>query len=134
MSNPKDTQTFLSQWSAAERNGDTTALASLLTDDFLGVGPLGFVLAKEAWLERYATGGLKYDSFELEDVQVREHGSAAVVTARLNQHGTVQGHPTPAAAQATLMVVDEPQGKQLAGISLSFVAGTPGAPPVPGQG
>ena len=41
---------FLSDWSDAERNGDGAALDTLLTDDFLGVGPLGFVLPKEIWV------------------------------------------------------------------------------------
>jgi hypothetical protein len=133
MNNPKDIQTFLSQWSEAEGKGDTAALAPMLTDDFLGVGPLGFVLPKQAWLERYASGGLKYDSFDLEEVQVREHEGAAVITTRINQPGTVQGNPIPAASRATLMVVDGAQGKQLAGIALAFIAGTPGSPPMPGQ-
>ena len=35
---------FLSEWTAAERVGDTERLEPLLADDFCGVGPLGFVL------------------------------------------------------------------------------------------
>jgi ketosteroid isomerase-like protein len=127
-----DIQTFLSRWTDAERQGDKVALSLLLTDDFLGVGPMGFVLQKQAWLDRYGEGGLQYDKFELDEVQVHQHGDSTTVTARINQQGTIQGHPTPAAARATLLVVDQPNGKQLAGISLTFIAGTPGAPPLPG--
>ena len=126
-------KTFLSQWTQAELNGDAGALSNLLTEDFLGVGPMGFVLPKQAWLDRYGKGGMKYEAFEVEEPQTHIYGDSAVVTARLNQLGTVNGQPTPSAAQATLMIVDRPQGKQLAGISLTFVAGTPGAPPLPGQ-
>lgn len=131
MTNP-DIQTFLSQWTSAERSGDKAALSPLLTDDFHGVGPLGFVLPKQAWLDRFA-GGLRYDRFDLDETQVQDYGDAAVVTARLDQPGSVNGHPTPSAARATLLVVDRPQGKQLAGISLTFIAGTEGAPPMPGK-
>ncbi len=35
-------QAFLDEWSAAEQAGDTERLEALLTDDFAGVGPLGF--------------------------------------------------------------------------------------------
>jgi hypothetical protein len=47
---------FLDEWTSAERAGDTSALAALLTDDFTGVGPLGFVLPKAAWLARHQQG------------------------------------------------------------------------------
>jgi ketosteroid isomerase-like protein len=133
MANHKDIQAFLSQWSQAERTGNREALATMLTDDFLGVGPLGFVLPKQAWLDRYDEQRLKYERFDLEETQVHEYGDAAIVTTRLNQAGTAMGHPTPTAARATLMVVDRDDGKQLAGISLTFIAGTPGAPPMPGR-
>jgi ketosteroid isomerase-like protein len=128
-----DISRFLSEWTVAERDGDATALARLLADDFVGVGPLGFMLPKQAWIERHGSGGLKYDSFDLDETQIRQYGDAALVTARLNQPGTYQGNPIPAAARATLMLVSQPSGRQLAGISLTFIAGTPGAPPVPGR-
>jgi ketosteroid isomerase-like protein len=131
--NDGDIRTFLSRWTESERKGDRASLAPLLTEDFVGVGPLGFMLSKEAWLERYAPNGLKYDRFELDELQVHEYGDAAVVMARLDQPGSFRGNPTPAAARATLMVVDKPQGKQIAGLSLTYIAGTPGAPPMPGH-
>jgi hypothetical protein len=67
-----DVQAFLSKWSEAERRGDREALATLLTEDFSGVGPLGFILPKQAWLDRYDANGLKYDKFDLEETQIHE--------------------------------------------------------------
>jgi ketosteroid isomerase-like protein len=96
---------FLTEWTNAERSSDTSNLESLLTDDFLGVGPLGFVLPKGAWLARFA-GGLAYETFELEEIQSRVHGDAAVITARQVGRGTHQGSPLPFdAVRATLTVL-----------------------------
>lgn len=78
---PTSIDSFLAQWTDAERDGDTDQLDLLLTGDFLGVGPLGFVRHKNAWLARFGAG-LAYESFDLEETQSRLHGDAAVVTAR----------------------------------------------------
>ena len=127
-----DVDTFLSEWSNAERNGDGTALDALLTDDFLGVGPLGFVLPKSIWVQRFDQFGLAYETFELDELQTRVHGDAALVTARQTSRGTAGGQPVPEAVRATLTLVVEGGSWQLAGIHMSFIAGTPGAPPLPG--
>lgn len=123
---------FLSEWTDAEGSGDASSLELLLTDDFLGAGPLGFVLPKSAWLARFA-GGLAYESFALEEIQSRIYGDAAVITARQVGRGTRQGSPLPfEAVRATLTVVRRAERWLMAGIHMSFLAGTPGAPPVPG--
>ncbi|MQA85635.1 MAG: DUF4440 domain-containing protein [Streptosporangiales bacterium] len=112
---------FLSEWAAAELNEDTAFLEGCL------------MLSKQDWLARYA-GGLKYEAFELEDVRVRRYGDAAVVVALLQQKGTHQGNPIPTSTRASLVLVNGPGTWRLAGIQFSFVAGTPGAPPIPGRG
>lgn len=122
---------FLSAWTAAERAGDTTRLDALLTDDFYGVGPLGFVLPRPAWLGRH--GPLAYRVFALGEVQTRMFDDVAVVTARNDTLGTYRGEPVPEAVRATLVIVREPTDWRLATIHMSFVAGTRGAPPIPGS-
>jgi ketosteroid isomerase-like protein len=122
---------FLAEWTSAERSGDTSRLDDLLFDDFLGVGPLGFVLPKQAWLARFG-GGLAYDRFELEEIQPRSHGDAAVVTTRQIGSGTLGGNPLPfETVRATLTLIRHDDRWQMAAIHMSFVAGTPGAPPLP---
>lgn len=123
---------FLAEWTAAEQKGDAAYLDTHLTDDFVGVGPFGFMLPKPAWLGRFESG-LSYESFRLDEVQVRVYGDAAVVVARAEQVGTFGGNPVPEATRATLVAVRQPDGWRVAGIHFSFVAGTAGAPPMPGQ-
>lgn len=128
--------TFLTDWAAAEADGDAAALDTLLTDDFTAAGPLGFVLPKQAWLARHRPGGgLSYDSFTLAEVQTRLLGDdVAVVTARNDQPGSFQGHPIPEAVRATLILTREGGRWRMAATHLSFIAGTAGAPPIPGTG
>jgi ketosteroid isomerase-like protein len=129
---PEDIQAFLGRWAAAEQAGDTERLDALLADDFAGIGPLGFTLPRQAWLARHRSGDLRYDSFDLAEVQTRVYGQAAVVTARTNSPGSYQGHPIPEASRATLVLVSEDGTWRLAAVHLSFIAGTAGAPPLPG--
>jgi ketosteroid isomerase-like protein len=129
-----DVPATLAAWADAERRGDPDAVAALLTDDFVGIGPLGFALPKAAWAGRLAGGDLHYDAFALEDVAVRRHGDAALVTATHTARGDFAGTPLPEALRASLALVREGEdgGWLLAGLHLSFIAGTPGAPPIPG--
>jgi ketosteroid isomerase-like protein len=124
---------FLAEWTAAEQSGDAAALDGYLSDDFVGVGPLGFTLSKQDWLTRHRTGDLTYETFQLAEVQVRAYGDAAVVTARQTGKGAYRGQPVPSDLRATVVLVQRSGGWRIASIHMSFIAGTPGAPPVPGR-
>jgi hypothetical protein len=39
-----------------------------LTSDFAGIGPLGFILPRRAWLARHRSADLRYDRFGLTEV------------------------------------------------------------------
>ena len=121
---------FLFEWTSAERAGDNGKLENLLTDDFYGVGPLGFVLPKEAWLARHRQG-LTYETFDLEQIQIHLYTEVALVTAQNNTRGSYQGQPIPEAVRATLAIVNRSGHWRLAAIHMSFIAGTPGSPPLP---
>ena len=127
---PETINAFLSEWTTAEQAGDSAMLGNLLCEDFQGVGPLGFVLPRPAWLGRHHQG-LAYEHFSLEKTQVRGYGGVAVVTARINALGTYQGQPLPEALRATLVIASDSETLRLAAIHMSFIAGTQGSPPVP---
>src|SRR6478735_2284647 len=80
-------------WTRAELNADTQALAALLHPDFIGIGPYGFVLDRDQWLDRF-TGGLAYTAFAFDlDLPVRELGETAVAVGTQRQAGTHRGRP-----------------------------------------
>ena len=72
---------LLTDWAAAECHGDVSTLDRLLTDDFAGIGPVGFVLPKPAWLARFQSG-LSYDRFELEEIQRRDYDAEQIEAMR----------------------------------------------------
>jgi hypothetical protein len=74
-------------WAAAEVDADVEALEELLADEFCGNGPLGFVLDKPAWLNRFA-GGLHNRTLSFVVLRVLDHGSSAVVVGVLDQQAT----------------------------------------------
>lgn len=123
---------FLVTWTAAERAGDVAALERLLADDFLAVGPLGFFLSRQDWLDRHATGALTYRTFELTDTRIRQYGDVTVVVGTQTGEGAYRGQPVPPATRITLLVAGAEAGPRLAGVHYSFIAGTPGAPSIPG--
>lgn len=117
-------------WSAAELGGDTVALGRMLADDFVAVGPRGFMLTKEQWLSRHDSGSLKYRSFGWDEVDVRVHGNAAVMTGRQtaeasHDDGQVR-HEIRDGFRATLVFVEERGRWLMLGLHLSPIA----APPV----
>ena len=81
-----------------------------------------------------ATAGetFRYQSYQLGDLTVRSYGPVVIAIARQEAVGTFQDHPLPEVLRATLVLVGEGGAWRLAGVHLSFVAGTKGGPPLPG--
>ena len=122
------------RWAQAEQAGDTEALDALSTDDFTLVGPVGFVLGKEQWLARYRGGGLVTESLVWDEVQVHDHGAAAVAIGRQTQRATFQGGRADGEFRTTHVFVRDADGAwKLAGIHVGMLGGPPpflaGGPP-----
>ena len=117
------------EWAAAELRGDTAALERVLADDFVAVGPLGFMLDKEQWLSRHDSGNLTYESFEWDEVSVRVHGNAAVMIGRETARGRYEDGDVQREIddqfRTTLVFVEEQGRWLLLGLHLSPIASPP---------
>ena len=116
-------------WATAELGGDTATLGRMLAEDFVAVGPRGFVLSREQWLSRHDSGNLTYEAFGWDEVSVRVHGNAVVMVGRqtakaLYQDGEVR-HEIQDQFRTTLVFVEEQGRWLLLGLHLSPIAGPP---------
>jgi ketosteroid isomerase-like protein len=123
-----DIDQLLTTWAEAERAGDATTLEGLLTDDFVGIGPVGFVLDMDAWLVRFDQG-LQYEQLDLDEVSTRRHGDAAIVVAHQHAIGSHAGNPTPPDTRVSFTIVpDDDHGVRIASMQYSFIGPPRGAP------
>jgi ketosteroid isomerase-like protein len=94
---------MLETWKDAERTGDAERLGELLTDDFVGIGPVGFVLPKDAWLGRLGPE-LRDDELDLDEVSVRTNGDTTIVVAHQHATGEARGNPVPPDTRVSFVV------------------------------
>ena len=128
----QELQQFLEGWAKAELAGDPGYLAGVLADDYLAVGPRGFMLTKEDWVQRYASGDLRNEAFSFVTNKVRLFGDTAIVTGQQNQTTYYRGHGSPGEFRATLVLIRQPDGWKLVSLQLSPIMPPPGAPRPPG--
>lgn len=114
------------RWVDAEQRGDTDTLAALTTDDFVLVGPVGFVLNKQQWVDRYRSGDLVTNSLDWHDTQTRNYGDCAVVVGIHSQKAAYRGKPVDGDFRSTHIAVRRDGQWLLAGIQLSPIGAPPG--------
>jgi hypothetical protein len=116
----------LTTWARAELNGDAQTLGTLLHADFVAVGPFGFLLDREQWLQRF-TNGLNYTAFAFApDTGTRYIGGNAIVIGTQTQQGSHQGRSIDGAFRVTLVFTGDPEWRMVA-VHLSLRT-PPGAP------
>jgi hypothetical protein len=89
------------------------------------VGPVGFILDKQQWLERYRGGGLRTKALAFEDAVTRVHGDTAIRIGRHVQEAEFQGRPVNGEFRATHIAVRDGGRWRLAGVHLSPIGGPP---------
>jgi uncharacterized protein (TIGR02246 family) len=122
---------LVQRWAAAELTGDAEAYDDLLTADFTGVGPVGFVLTGQQWAQRHL-GDLHNEQFEVLDPHVRIYGDpvhTAVVEAVQRQTTTAMGRDTSGSFRLGLIAVHDGQDWRIAHLQLSGPLIKPGEMP-----
>ena len=113
------------RWAAAEQAGDVATLDGMAVADFTLVGPLGFVIDRAQWLDRYRSGDLVTSSLVWDEVEVRDYGSAAIAIGRHTQQAAHRGRPTDGQFRATHVAVRVDGEWRLASIHMSPIAAPP---------
>lgn len=106
-------------WADAEQAADADTLDGLATPTFRLVGPLGFVLTRDQWSQRYRAGGLRTASLDWRIESIAVYGDAAVTIGVHSQRATFNGAPVDGDFRSTHVAVRGEDGWQLASIQLS---------------
>lgn len=122
----REIEQLTASWADAELRGDHVFLAGLLADDFTAVGPLGFLLTRELWLNRYRGGALQNSAFTFDETQTRLYGDSAIVIGKQSQQATVQGRDASGEFRVTLVFERISGSWRLASVHLSQIATPPG--------
>jgi len=128
MNDEADLAEFGKRWAEAEVAQDLTALDGMAHKDFILVGPLGFMLDKAQWLDRYRSGDFVTSSLDWRDTQVRVFGDCAVVVGVHDQQAAYRGQPNSGQFRATHVLTREEGSWRLVGMHLSPIAPPPTAP------
>jgi ketosteroid isomerase-like protein len=112
---------LLMRFAEAQRRGDVHALSGVLTDDFKLVGPLGFIVPKQEWLEQFRTSMLQIESLEWDEIDIRTHAYAhfAIAIGRLTQAATYAQKPAGGQFRVTAIAIGSGTSWHLAGAHYS---------------
>lgn len=113
-----DVLDLVHRWAAAEQRNDPGLLDGVLADGFVGVGPAGFVLTRQQWLDRFGHG-LHNDTFTVEDAEVHEHGDATAVVIGVDaQQTTYGGHDSSGRYRVTVVAARPAETWLVAGVHI----------------
>jgi ketosteroid isomerase-like protein len=115
---------LLDRFAEAQSRSDLDALSQLLSDDFKLVGPLGFVVPKQQWLEQFHSGALQIESLEWDELDIRTHAYTgfAIAIGKLTQTATYVQNRSDGQFRVTAIALGHGTTWHLAGAHYSPIA------------
>ena len=108
------------EFDKAELHADTKKLNQLLTDDFLSIGPRGFVLNKEQWINRHKQ--FRYEQLDTSEMNIRLYGDTAIVTDTQKNKATFNNEPVSLSVRVSQVWIHENSQWKLVSIQFSPMA------------
>jgi hypothetical protein len=117
----QEIEDLLRRFAEAQRLSDVDGLSGLLTDDFTLVGPLGFVVPKQQWLEQFRSGTLRIESLDWDeiDVRTRAYEHFAIAIGGLTQAASYAQRPSNGQFRVTAIAIGSGTRWHLAGVHYS---------------
>jgi ketosteroid isomerase-like protein len=79
-------------WRSAALSGSSSAMETLLADDYMAITPNGTLLSKEQTLANLKSGIVRFDRIEVTDRKMKFYGTTALVRCRAEVTGkTAEG-------------------------------------------
>ncbi|HEY6686832.1 MAG TPA: nuclear transport factor 2 family protein [Propionibacteriaceae bacterium] len=108
------------RFDTAELDDDRKVLDELIAEDFQSIGPRGFVLDKEQWINRH--DHFRYAALETSEHEVRLYGGAAIVRNVQRNTGAHDGQESQYVMRVGQTWVNQLGQWRLAGIQFSPLA------------
>lgn len=106
----------------AESSNDLRPIEDMVADDFMMVGPAGFVLTRDRWLVRFDQG-LHNNAFALTDLTLREYDTFAIGIGVQRQETDYAGGSNNGNFRITLILTRSDDTWKLLGYHLSPMMG-----------
>lgn len=110
------------EFDKAELNADLETLGRLLADDFLSIGPKGFVLNKQEWIGRHTH--FKYHKLETSEMNIRLYDRTAIVHNIQRNRATFNDQHVELAVRVTQVWLHQGNQWQQAAIQFSPLSET----------
>jgi hypothetical protein len=105
----------------AELTGDRQTLRELIADDFLSIGPRGFVLDKEQWIGRHDE--FTYHAVDTSEIDVRRYGDGVAVVRDVQRNrATYRGQDVAVNTRVSQVWVRQSGSWQLVSVQFSPLA------------
>jgi hypothetical protein len=115
-----DVRAVQDRFDRAELTGDRATLRELIADDFLSIGPRGFVLDKDEWIGRHDE--FTYQQLETGEMDIRCYGDTAVVRDVQRNRAGYRGQDVAVTTRVSQVWVRQDERWRLVAIQFSPLA------------